>query len=49
MAIAPTGAPARLTPRDVSARAVRVPLAFALGTMLRRRLGRSVRKIRRSL
>jgi mandelate racemase len=32
MAIPPTGDPARLTPRDVSTRAVRVPLTFALGT-----------------
>jgi mandelate racemase len=32
MATPPTGAPARLTPRDVSTRAVRVPLTFALGT-----------------
>lgn len=28
----PTGVPTRLTPRDVSTRAVRVPLTFALGT-----------------
>ena len=28
----PTGAPTRLTPRDVGTRAVRVPLTFALGT-----------------
>jgi mandelate racemase len=32
MASLPTGAPHRLTPRDVSTRAVSVPLIFALGT-----------------
>src|SRR6266478_4691856 len=32
MTTTPVGAPVRLTPRDVRARAVRVPLTFTLGT-----------------